>query len=51
MGQACALLVSSGLPIAHVADAVGYADLANFNRRFLALKAMTPRRFRRSFAR
>jgi AraC-like DNA-binding protein len=51
IGQACALLVNGGLPIAHVADAVGYANLANFNRRFRALKGVTPRDFRRSFAR
>ena len=51
VGQACALLVNSSQPIAHIADAVGYANLANFNRQFRALKAMTPREFRRSFAR
>ena len=31
IGQACALLVNSP-PIAHIADDVGYANLANFNR-------------------
>ena len=51
IGQACALLVNSDRPIAHVADAVGYANLANFNRQFRAAKGMTPRDFRRSFAR
>jgi AraC-like DNA-binding protein/quercetin dioxygenase-like cupin family protein len=50
IGQACALLVNSARPIAHIAGEVGYANLANFNRRFLALKGMTPRAFRRSFA-
>ena len=50
IGQACALLVNSNQPIAHIADAVGYTNLANFNRRFLALKGMTPRAFRKSFA-
>ena len=50
IGQACALLVNTAQPIAHVADAVGYRNLANFNRQFRALKAMTPREFRRSFA-
>jgi AraC-like DNA-binding protein len=51
IGQACALLVNGTQPIAHIADSVGYANLANFNRQFRALKGMTPREFRRSFAR
>jgi AraC-like DNA-binding protein len=51
IGQACALLVNTGKPIAHIAEAVGYDTLANFNRRFRALKGTTPREFRRSFAR
>ena len=38
-------------PIAHIADEVGYANLANFNRQFRALKGLTPREFRKSFAR
>lgn len=50
IGQACALLVNSSRPIAHIADDVGYASLANFNRQFLALKGMTPREFRKTFA-
>ncbi|HEX9904787.1 MAG TPA: AraC family transcriptional regulator [Propylenella sp.] len=50
VGQACALLVNTRRPIAHIADEVGYENLANFNRRFRALKGMTPREFRRSFA-
>ena len=32
IGQACALLANSRRPVAHIADAVGYANLANFNR-------------------
>ena len=51
IGQACALLVNTERPIAHVAEAVGYANLANFNRQFRAAKGMTPRDFRRSFVR
>ena len=51
IGQACALLVNSERPIAHIADEVGYANLANFNRQFRALKELTPREFRNSFAR
>jgi AraC-like DNA-binding protein len=51
IGQACQLLVNTAQPVAHIADAVGYQNLANFNRRFRALKGLTPREFRRSFAR
>ncbi len=51
IGQACALLVNTDRPIANIADEVGYRNLANFNRQFRALKAVTPREFRRSFAR
>ena len=51
IGQACALLVNSDRPIAHVADEVGYPSLANFNRQFRAQKGKTPREFRRSFVR
>lgn len=49
IGQACSLLINGDRPIGHVADAVGYPNIANFNRQFRALKAMTPREFRRSF--
>jgi AraC-like DNA-binding protein len=45
------LLVNSQRPIAHIADDVGYANLANFNRQFRALKGLTPREFRRNFVR
>jgi AraC-like DNA-binding protein len=49
IGEACALLSDTTIPVAHVADAVGYASLANFNRQFKALKQMTPRSYRRRF--
>jgi AraC-like DNA-binding protein len=51
IGQACALLVNSALPVAHIAGEVGYNNLANFNRQFRALKGRTPRQFRQSFVR
>jgi AraC-like DNA-binding protein len=50
IGQACALLVNTEQPVAHIADSVGYANLAHFNQQFRAAKGMTPRDFRRSFA-
>jgi AraC-like DNA-binding protein len=49
IGQACALLSGTERPIAHIAADVGYESLANFNRQFKALKAMTPRDYRRRF--
>lgn len=51
IGDACARLSGTDQPIAHVAEAVGYASLANFNRQFRTLKAMTPREYRRLFRR
>jgi AraC-like DNA-binding protein/quercetin dioxygenase-like cupin family protein len=51
IGQACALLVGSERPINHIADDVGYRNLANFNRQFRVLKGVTPREFRKRFAR
>lgn len=49
IGDACARLSGTDQPIGHVADAVGYASPANFNRQFKALKGMTPRDYRRRF--
>lgn len=51
IGEACALLSGTSRPVAHVASDVGYESLANFNRQFKALKAMTPRAYRAQFAR
>lgn len=49
IGDACARLSSTDQPVQHVADAVGYASLANFNRQFKALRGMTPREYRSRF--
>lgn len=49
IGEACAMLSGSSRPIAHVAEAVGYGSLANFNRQFKAIKGMTPRAYRVKF--
>jgi AraC-like DNA-binding protein len=51
VGEACALLAAGSLPVAHIAEAVGYHALANFNRQFKALKGVTPRDYRRAFGR
>jgi len=49
IGDACARLSSTNQPVAHIADAVGYVSLANFNRQFRAEKGMTPRDYRAHF--
>lgn len=51
IGEACAMLSGTARPIAHIAEAVGYTSLANFNRQFMALKGLTPRNYRQSFLR
>ena len=50
IGNACALLLNTNKPVAMIADAVGYQNLANFNRQFKAVKGQTPRAFRRLFS-
>jgi AraC-like DNA-binding protein/mannose-6-phosphate isomerase-like protein (cupin superfamily) len=47
IGRACSLLIATDLPVVCIAEQVGYANLSLFNRQFLALKASTPRDFRR----
>jgi transcriptional regulator GlxA family with amidase domain len=49
IGDACGRLSGTEQPISFVADAVGYASIANFNRQFKALKSITPREYRRLF--
>ena len=49
VGHACALLISTKKPVALIAQEVGYANLANFNRQFRAVKGQTPREFRAAF--
>lgn len=51
IADACARLSGTDQPIQHVADAVGYGSLANFNRHFRRLRGMTPREYRARFRR
>jgi transcriptional regulator GlxA family with amidase domain len=44
--RACELLVDTGLSIADICFRVGYNNVSNFNRHFLAQKGMPPSRFR-----
>jgi AraC-like DNA-binding protein len=49
VGHSCGLLSGSDWPITQVAYASGFPNLSNFNRRFLRLKKMTPKAYRRQF--
>ena len=46
--RACELLVDTGLSIVDICFRVGYNNVSNFNRQFLAQKGMPPSRFRAS---
>lgn len=49
IGRASALLIGGDRPVAHIADEVGYRNLANFHRQFKAMKGLTPRAFRLAY--
>jgi transcriptional regulator GlxA family with amidase domain len=48
--KACELLMHSDRQISTICYAVGFSNVANFNRRFREFKGMTPREFRRQGA-
>jgi AraC-like DNA-binding protein len=50
VSRACQLLMESDLLIAHIGYQVGFNNIANFNRRFLDIKGMTPSDYRRQAA-
>lgn len=47
INRACQLLMESDRYITQICYEVGFNNIANFNRRFLDIKGMTPREFRR----
>lgn len=47
IGKACELLATSEQQISQISYAVGYNNIANFNRRFREHKGLTPRDYRR----
>ena len=47
VAHACKLLGESDKPVTEIALEVGYNNIANFNRRFLELKNLTPRDYRK----
>lgn len=49
IGRACMWLVETDRPISMIAADAGFSNLSNFNRRFRALRNMTPREFRRYY--
>ena len=51
LGRAARLLSETDLRVATVASESGFANLSNFNRRFLSWKSMTPLAFRRKVVR
>ena len=48
INKACQLLMNTDHYVTNVCYEVGFNNVANFNRRFLQLKGMTPKEFRRS---
>jgi len=47
VNRACHLLMETDRPVTHICYGVGFNNVANFNRRFLEIKGMTPSEFRR----
>ncbi|MEY4980212.1 MAG: HTH-type transcriptional regulator YesS [Pseudomonadota bacterium] len=52
ISRACQLLMDTDQPVSQICYEVGFNNVANFNRRFLEIKGMTPTEFRKqSFTR
>ena len=51
IGRACRLLIEDEKPISEICYECGYANLSNFNRQFLRLRALSPGAFRQQMQR
>lgn len=51
IGHACKLLIDTNLTILEICYQSGFNTLANFNKRFLKIKQVTPSRYRKLFTR
>ena len=49
IGRACMWLVETDRPVSMIATNAGFSNLSNFNRRFRAVRQMTPKEFRRYY--
>jgi AraC-like DNA-binding protein len=49
VGRACQLMLQSDKNISTIAFDAGFGNLSNFNRRFMRIKGVSPRQFRRSY--
>lgn len=49
IGEACKQLINSSTAITDIGFEVGFSNTANFNRRFLESKGMTPRAYRQTY--
>ena len=49
IGRACMWLVETDRPVSMIATDAGFSNLSNFNRRFRAVRQMTPKEFRRYY--
>jgi len=49
IGRACMWLAETDRPISVIATDAGFSNLSNFNRRFRAVRRMTPKEFRRYY--
>ena len=49
IGRACHLLLNSDKTIAEICFEAGFGNLSNFNRAFLRVKGMSPKKFRETF--
>jgi AraC-like DNA-binding protein len=50
VSKSCELLSKSDMPVTEICFESGFSNISNFNRRFHALKGMTPSDYRKQVA-